>query len=103
MPLFNNSGFLLKAGSTCSGTKGYCDIFSKCRTADEGSLLARLEQLLLNPLSDEAIISWFQVRRFVCLFLLFELILMFIAILVGIFIDFYWIYCTYWWSCYYNF
>ena len=64
MQLFNKSGFVLKAGSVCSGTSGYCDIFSKCRLANEGGPLARIEQILLNPSTFYEIQVWFQVNEF---------------------------------------
>lgn len=60
MSIFNYTGIVLKAGSVCSGS-GYCDIFSKCRVADEGSVLYKLEQFLLNPDTSSTIQTWFQV------------------------------------------
>ncbi|XP_049271814.1 disintegrin and metalloproteinase domain-containing protein 10-like [Rhipicephalus sanguineus] len=34
-------------GAACNQNRGYCDVFHRCRTVDEGGPLARLEQLLV--------------------------------------------------------
>jgi len=54
----NSSGFILKPGSACSGTQGYCDIFSKCRAVDAEGPLVRLKKLLLNPQTLYGIKTW---------------------------------------------
>jgi disintegrin and metalloproteinase domain-containing protein 10 len=53
-----NSGFILKPGSPCAGTLGYCDIFSKCRLVDGEGPLLRLKNFLLNPVTLSAIRIW---------------------------------------------
>lgn len=54
----NTSGLILKPGSPCIGTLGYCDIFSKCRPVDGEGPLLRLKNLLLNPVTLSAIREW---------------------------------------------
>jgi len=54
----NTSGLILKPGSPCIGTLGYCDIFSKCRPVDGEGPLSRLKNLLLNPVTLSAIREW---------------------------------------------
>jgi disintegrin and metalloproteinase domain-containing protein 10 len=54
----NRSGFILKPGSACSGTQGYCDIFSKCRAVDGEGPLLRLKKLLLDPQMLSDIKTW---------------------------------------------
>ncbi|KAK8779667.1 hypothetical protein V5799_018993 [Amblyomma americanum] len=45
-------------GAACDQFRGYCDVFRRCRTVDEGGPLARLEQLFVpNRLRD-----WIRVR-----------------------------------------
>ncbi|XP_077484508.1 disintegrin and metalloproteinase domain-containing protein 10-like [Amblyomma americanum] len=34
-------------GAACNQNRGYCDVFRRCRTVDEGGALTRLEQLLV--------------------------------------------------------
>lgn len=58
MSLSNTSGLILKPGSPCTGTLGYCDIFSKCRPVDGEGPLSRLKNLLLNPVTLSAIREW---------------------------------------------
>ena len=53
-----NSGFILKPGSPCTGTLGYCDIFSKCRSVDGEGPLARLKNFILNPVTLSTIRTW---------------------------------------------
>jgi disintegrin and metalloproteinase domain-containing protein 10 len=60
----NSSGFILKPGSACSGTHGYCDIFSKCRAVDAEGPLSRLKKLLLNPKTLTDIQTWIIVSLF---------------------------------------
>ena len=57
-----SSGLILKPGSPCIGTLGYCDIFSKCRSVDGEGPLSRLKNLLLNPVILSAIREWVTVR-----------------------------------------
>lgn len=51
-------GLILKPGSPCMGTLGYCDIFSKCRSVDAEGPLLRLKKLLLNPNTLTAVQIW---------------------------------------------
>lgn len=51
-------GLILKPGSPCVGTLGYCDIFSKCRAVDAEGPLARLKNILLNPETLLTIRDW---------------------------------------------
>ena len=60
----NSSGLILKPGSPCMGTIGYCDIFSKCRSVDGEGPLSRLKNLLLNPVTLSAIREWVTVIYF---------------------------------------
>jgi hypothetical protein len=54
-------GLILKPGSPCMGTLGYCDIFSKCRSVDAEGPLLRLKKLLLNPNTLTAVQIWIRV------------------------------------------
>ena len=56
-----NSGLILKPGSPCVGTQGYCDIFSKCRSVDGEGPLSRLKNFLLNPVTLSKIRTWITV------------------------------------------
>lgn len=56
-------GLILKPGSPCVGTLGYCDIFSKCRAVDAEGPLARLKNILLNPETLLTIREWVTVLR----------------------------------------
>ena len=51
-------GLVLKPGSPCVGTQGYCDIFSKCRAVDAEGPLVRLKNLILNPKLMGTIREW---------------------------------------------
>lgn len=51
-------GLVLKPGSPCVGTLGYCDIFSKCRAVDGEGPLARLKNIILNPKTLSTIRLW---------------------------------------------
>ncbi len=55
-------GLILKPGSPCVGTQGYCDIFSKCRAVDAEGPLVRLKNLILNPKLILTIREWITVR-----------------------------------------
>jgi len=57
-----NTGVILKAGSSCSGTEGYCDAFSYCRSANTNEVLARLASTLLSPSIISDIKQWVEVR-----------------------------------------
>jgi hypothetical protein len=59
----NSSGLILKPGSPCMGTLGYCDIFSRCRSVDGEGPLSRLKNLLLNPVTLSAIREWVTVTN----------------------------------------
>lgn len=61
-PKRNTTGFILRPGSACSGTQGYCDIFSKCRAVDAEGPLSRLKKLLLNPKTLTGIRTWVTVK-----------------------------------------
>ncbi|KAH7946324.1 hypothetical protein HPB49_023232 [Dermacentor silvarum] len=41
-------GVKLQPGAICDGTRGYCDVFQKCRRSDEQGPLTRLEQALFG-------------------------------------------------------
>ena len=51
-------GLILKPGSSCLGTHGYCDIFSKCRSVDGEGPLLRLKKFLLSPVTLSSIRLW---------------------------------------------
>lgn len=57
----STDGFVLKPGSPCVGTLGYCDIFSKCRSVDGEGPLLRLKKFLLNPVILSSIRQWITV------------------------------------------
>ncbi len=57
-----NEGVILKPGSACSGTDGYCDVFSNCRSANTNGVLARLASTLLSPSILSDIKQWVEVR-----------------------------------------
>jgi hypothetical protein len=58
----NDTGFILKPGSPCAGTLGYCDIFSRCRSVDGEGPLSRLKNFLLNPVTLSSIQNWVMVK-----------------------------------------
>ncbi|KAK8783777.1 hypothetical protein V5799_009858 [Amblyomma americanum] len=41
-------GAKMQPGAMCDGTRGYCDVFHKCRRSDEQGPLTRLEQALFG-------------------------------------------------------
>lgn len=41
-------GVKLQPGAICEGTRGYCDVFQKCRRSDEQGPLTRLQQALFG-------------------------------------------------------
>ncbi|XP_077564931.1 disintegrin and metalloproteinase domain-containing protein 10 homolog [Haemaphysalis longicornis] len=41
-------GLRMQPGATCDETRGYCDVFRKCRHVDEKGPLARLEEALFG-------------------------------------------------------
>ena len=55
-------GLILKPGSPCMGTTGYCDIFSKCRSVDTEGPLLRLKKLLLDAKTLTAVQIWIRVH-----------------------------------------
>ena len=57
----NKTGLILKPGSPCMGTLGYCDIFSKCRSVDGEGPLSRLKKFLLNPNTLSQLQLWIRV------------------------------------------
>jgi disintegrin and metalloproteinase domain-containing protein 10 len=56
--LHNRSGFILQPGSACSSSRGYCDVFSKCRAYDGNAVLSGLLNTLTNPLIFTNIKIW---------------------------------------------
>jgi hypothetical protein len=62
IPHMNSTkGLILKPGSPCIGTLGYCDIFSKCRSVDGEGPLSRLKNFILNPVTLSSIRDWITV------------------------------------------
>ena len=57
----STKGLILKPGSPCIGTLGYCDIFSKCRSVDGEGPLSRLKNFILNPVTLSSIRDWITV------------------------------------------
>jgi disintegrin and metalloproteinase domain-containing protein 10 len=57
----SSKGLILKPGSPCVGTLGYCDIFSKCRAVDGEGPLVRLKNIILNPKTLLTIREWITV------------------------------------------
>lgn len=53
-----NTGVVMKPGSTCNGVEGYCDVFSRCRSANTNAQLNRLVSLLLTNITVEDIKQW---------------------------------------------
>ena len=45
-------------GSPCDDYKGYCDVFSKCRSVDADGPLAKLKKALFNPVLYSNIKEW---------------------------------------------
>ncbi|KAL3222813.1 hypothetical protein MRX96_049958 [Rhipicephalus microplus] len=41
-------GIKMLPGAICDGTRGFCDVFQKCRRSDEQGPLTRLEQALFG-------------------------------------------------------
>ena len=60
-PLKNATGFILKPGSACANTQGYCDIFSKCRAVDAEGPLTKLKNFLSNPEISKTALEWITV------------------------------------------
>ena len=56
-----SKGLILKPGSPCTGTLGYCDIFSKCRSVDGEGPLSRLKNFFFNPENLSKVIVWIKV------------------------------------------
>jgi disintegrin and metalloproteinase domain-containing protein 10 len=57
-----SKGLILKPGSPCTGTLGYCDIFSKCRSVDGEGPLSRLKNFFFNPENLSKVIIWIKVE-----------------------------------------
>lgn len=55
-----NQGIVLRPGSSCGNSNGYCDVFSNCRMVDENRALSRLTSLLLSPTILQDIATWAQ-------------------------------------------
>lgn len=65
----SSAGLILKPGSPCMGTLGYCDIFSKCRSVDAEGPLSRLKKILLNRETITKVQTWIRVKlRFFFIF-----------------------------------
>ena len=58
-------GFILKPGSSCANTQGYCDIFSKCRAVDAEGPLTKLLKNLNNPEIVSTAVDWITVLFFI--------------------------------------
>lgn len=62
MAYFNSTGsnrtIFRQPGSPCDDYKGYCDVFSKCRSVDADGPLARLKKALFNPVLYSNIKEW---------------------------------------------
>ena len=52
-------------GSPCDDYKGYCDVFSKCRSVDADGPLAKLKKALFNPVLYSNIKEWIVVSAFI--------------------------------------
>jgi disintegrin and metalloproteinase domain-containing protein 10 len=57
----NKPGFILKPGSACANTLGYCDVLSKCRSVDAEGPLTKLKNLLTNPDIAKTALDWITV------------------------------------------
>jgi disintegrin and metalloproteinase domain-containing protein 10 len=77
----NKTGLILKPGSPCLGTLGYCDIFSKCRSVDAEGPLSRLKRFLLDPKVISQVQLW--IRDYWYMFVIFVITLL---VLMSIFI-----------------
>ena len=53
-----NRTIFRQPGSPCDDYKGYCDVFSKCRSVDADGPLARLKKALFNPALYSSIKEW---------------------------------------------
>ena len=58
-------GYTLRPGAPCTGTGGYCDYFSVCRSYDANTVFAKLTQTLLRipQLTIDDVKKWAQVTQ----------------------------------------
>ena len=93
----SSAGLILKPGSPCMGTLGYCDIFSKCRSVDAEGPLSRLKKILLNRETITKVQTWIRVKlRFFYIQKKFEvnILLVFKELLVCVCFVCSWSYCV---------
>ncbi|XP_070393272.1 disintegrin and metalloproteinase domain-containing protein 10-like isoform X4 [Dermacentor albipictus] len=60
-------GVKLQPGAVCEGTRGYCDVFQKCRRSDERGPLTRLQQALFGGRTINSIRDYISVHPFLSL------------------------------------